>query len=69
MKTLKTITKVGGYGRKFHAADFNPKTGEINLYCDTLKAHENYFAAISEIIEPTEENVTCNKCKKKLEHN
>jgi hypothetical protein len=61
---MKIGTRIGS-GKLVHAAEYNQETGEINLYCDSLK-YGTYYAVISDFREPTKESVTCQKCVLKL---
>lgn len=59
---MKIRTKIGT-GKTVHAAEYDPQTGSIDLFCDRL-TYPAYYAAISDDTPPTAENVTCKKCIK-----
>lgn len=59
---MNIVTRIGR-GAVQHAARFDPKTGEINLFCNSLP-YKLYFAAITDAAKPTAESVSCKKCLK-----
>lgn len=61
---MKIITRIGR-GTVIHAAEYDPHTGKIDLYCDSLK-YPDYFAAIGNAAPPSTKNVSCKKCLKNI---
>jgi hypothetical protein len=59
MEIMTTI----GQGKAVHAADYEPETGKIYLYCSSLK-YKNYHADVTDFSPPRADLVTCKRCKK-----
>lgn len=60
---IKVFTQIGR-GRVTHAAQYDPHTGSIHVYCGALR-YPYYFAAINHATPPDETNVTCKACLKR----
>lgn len=50
-----------GTGKVQHAAAYDPETGKLQLYCDSL-TYTSYLAVIPDPTPPNAVNVTCKKC-------
>jgi hypothetical protein len=62
---VQEVTVIIGGGKTVHAASYNQESREIDLYCNSLK-YEHYFADITDFSPPTNDKVTCRKCKRDL---
>jgi hypothetical protein len=63
---MQEITVIIGGGKTVHAAYYNQESGEIDLYCSSLR-YDHYFADITDFSPATKDNVTCRKCKRKID--